>query len=204
MAPKYKLTYFNIRALAEPIRFLFAYGNIEYEDIRIERENWPKVKSSYPAGKLPILEVDGKIVVQSSAICRYLAKQVGLAGANDWEALEIDSVVDTITDVRLQIVYYAFEEDKAAKAKKKETLEKETLPAYLSRLESIAKENGGYFVGGKLTWADLYLAAIHETFTHFLEGNPLDSYPSLQGVVDKVYALPAIKDWIAKRPKTDI
>lgn len=35
--PIYKFYYFNLKALGEPIRVLFAYGCIKYEDIRIER-----------------------------------------------------------------------------------------------------------------------------------------------------------------------
>lgn len=46
MAPQYKLTYFDVRALAEPIRLLFAFQGIEYTDERIQRENWPALKSS--------------------------------------------------------------------------------------------------------------------------------------------------------------
>lgn len=44
--PTYRLYYFNFRALAEPIRYLFAYGGVAYEDVRVEREDWPKLKSS--------------------------------------------------------------------------------------------------------------------------------------------------------------
>lgn len=44
MAPKYKLTYFDIKALGEPIRMLFSYANVEFEDERISFENWPKLK----------------------------------------------------------------------------------------------------------------------------------------------------------------
>lgn len=43
---KYVLSYFNIKALAEPIRLLLSYGKIDFEDRRIEREEWPKVKAS--------------------------------------------------------------------------------------------------------------------------------------------------------------
>lgn len=44
--PQYKVIYFNVKALAEPMRFLLAYGNIDFEDVRIEKENWPALKSS--------------------------------------------------------------------------------------------------------------------------------------------------------------
>jgi prostaglandin-H2 D-isomerase / glutathione transferase len=54
-----------------------------------------------PMGQMPVLEVDGKRVHQSVAISRYLAKQVKLSGADDWEDLQIDTVVDTINDFRL-------------------------------------------------------------------------------------------------------
>jgi len=42
----YKLTYFNFTGLAEPIRFLLSYLNIDFEDNRFEREQWPSIKPS--------------------------------------------------------------------------------------------------------------------------------------------------------------
>lgn len=53
-----------------------------------------------PLGEMPVLEVDGKQFHQSMSICRYLAKKVGLAGKNEVEDYEIDSVVDTVSDFR--------------------------------------------------------------------------------------------------------
>jgi hypothetical protein len=40
----YKLYYFNFGGLAEPIRYLLKYGETEFEDVRIEEEDWPKWK----------------------------------------------------------------------------------------------------------------------------------------------------------------
>jgi prostaglandin-H2 D-isomerase / glutathione transferase len=120
----YKLFYFNVKALAEPIRFMLSYGNLEFEDNRISKEDWPKHKDckkieksqallitlftqfyflseAMPMGQMPVLEIDGKKVHQSISICRYLAKKVGLAGKTDFENFEIDSVVDTVNDLRL-------------------------------------------------------------------------------------------------------
>lgn len=42
----YKLTYFNVRAAAEPVRLIFAYAGVKYEDIRIGHAEWPEIKKS--------------------------------------------------------------------------------------------------------------------------------------------------------------
>ncbi|XP_066998890.1 glutathione S-transferase [Anabrus simplex] len=203
MAPKYKLTYFNAKALAEPIRFLFAYGGLEFEDVRISTKDWPNHKSSFPYGKVPTLEVDGQIIDQSKAIGRYLAKKVGLMGKDDWEDLLIDSVVDTFNDFRLECAEYAYEPDPKIKAKKQEKLWKETIPFYMNKLDELAKENGGYLVCGKLTWADVYVAGMHETYILYSGQNFLEGRAHLKSVVDKVYAIPAIKAIIDKRPSNE-
>lgn len=44
--PTFTLFYFNIKALAEPVRYLFAYGGQEYEDVRVTRDEWPALKPS--------------------------------------------------------------------------------------------------------------------------------------------------------------
>ncbi|RZB38601.1 GST N domain containing protein, partial [Asbolus verrucosus] len=91
IAPAYKLTFFPVAALAEPIRFLFSYGGIEFEDYRFEEKYWPLIKPNMPFGQVPILELNGKVAHQSIAMARYAAKQVKLVGSNDWEDLEIDA-----------------------------------------------------------------------------------------------------------------
>lgn len=54
-----------------------------------------------PMGKVPVLEIDGKVLNQSMAIARYLSKKAGLAGSDDWESLLIDIAVDNIQDLRI-------------------------------------------------------------------------------------------------------
>ena len=46
MAPKYKLTYFDIRGRAEMIRMMFGAANVKFEDVRIKFEDWPPLKAS--------------------------------------------------------------------------------------------------------------------------------------------------------------
>jgi Glutathione S-transferase, N-terminal domain. len=64
MAPVYKLTYFNVMALGEPIRFLCSYGGVEFEDNRIEHEDWPQLKpckSSHITVRALTLSMDGVV-----------------------------------------------------------------------------------------------------------------------------------------------
>ena len=41
-----KLYYFNLRGRAELSRLILAQGGADYEDTRIEKEDWPKLKPS--------------------------------------------------------------------------------------------------------------------------------------------------------------
>ena len=53
-----------------------------------------------PFGNIPALEIDGtKMLGQSHTVARYLARQHGLAGKNDWEAAQADMYVDCIYDL---------------------------------------------------------------------------------------------------------
>lgn len=58
------------------------------------------IKPEFEYGQLPILEVDGKQLAQSNAICRFLAKKFDLNGAGDWEAAKIDELADVLVDFR--------------------------------------------------------------------------------------------------------
>lgn len=62
-----------------------------------------------PMGQMPVLEVDGRRVHQSLAMCRYVAKQVGVAGNDAFEDLQIDAIVDTINEFRLSKSYMSFD-----------------------------------------------------------------------------------------------
>ncbi|KDR24333.1 glutathione S-transferase-like [Zootermopsis nevadensis] len=204
MPQKYKLSYFCVKALGEPIRFLLSYGGVEFEDYRFEKEQWSQIKPTTPFGKAPVLEIDGKQTHQSAAICRYLAKQFGLNGSNDWEALEIDAIVDTLTDFRQQIANYYYDQDEATKEKKWGPLKNETVPYYMSKFDEVVKKNEGYFVGGKLTWADIYFVGILDYLNGMVKEDLVEKYPNLKALKEKILALPPIKAWVEKRPDSEM
>uniref|UniRef100_A0A915K820 glutathione transferase n=1 Tax=Romanomermis culicivorax TaxID=13658 RepID=A0A915K820_ROMCU len=73
----YKLCYFNVRGKAEGIRYIFAQAGVDFEDHRVSHDEWPKLKPNTPMGQLPVLHIDNKVLCQSMAIARYIAKEYG-------------------------------------------------------------------------------------------------------------------------------
>ncbi len=93
----YKLTYFNIRGLAETSRMLFKAAGQQFEDYRypismkdgqFSRPEWDADKPKYIYEKIPVLEIDGGkyTIAQSKAIERFLARRFNMFGNNDVEA----------------------------------------------------------------------------------------------------------------------
>ncbi|XP_022173346.1 glutathione S-transferase-like [Myzus persicae] len=198
----YKLTYFNLTARGEQIRFLLSYLNVDFEDVRFKPEQWPEIKPTMPFGKVPVLEIDGKTVNQSIAISRYLAKKAGLAGNDEWESLLIDVAVDNIYEIRQEIMKYYHEKNEEIKSKLRGPIVNDSIPFYFDKFEKIVSENGGYFVNGKLSWPDLYFVSILDHIKSVIDVDLVDGRPHLKALKHKVLEIPQIKSWIARRPKS--
>jgi len=108
--PELKLIYFNIRGLGELPRLIMHYADVQFEDTRLDREQWMEMRSRTPFGQVPVLEVDGQQLAQSHAISRYLARQNGMAGKDDWEQALADMYVEHVKDMmigmNIQLFYY--------------------------------------------------------------------------------------------------
>lgn len=103
----------------------------------------------------------------------------------------------------LEIAAYSYESNEASKEEKfKET--KEIVPYYLERLDAQVKKNGGYFVGGALTWADLTFVGMLDYLNYMMKENIIENYENLKQLKQKVEEVPAIKSWIEKRPPSDL
>ncbi|XP_020280143.1 glutathione S-transferase-like [Pseudomyrmex gracilis] len=201
--PRYRLIYFNARGRAEHIRYIFAHTGIDYIDERISNDRWPELKKSMPYGMLPVLEIDGKPIAQSNAVARYLAREHNLAGKDEWESMLCDVLVDTLGDLKQFIFQYRTEEDSFKKEEKKARLLRETIPFYLNKFEQTVADNGGYAVGSTTTWADFVFTVALENFENIFGAAALENYPALRGLKKRVHEIPAIAEWLARRPHSE-
>nr|QED40976.1 glutathione S-transferase [Matsumurasca onukii] len=202
MAAKYKVTYFPIMGLGEPIRFLLAYMGEDFEDCRVKWGEWPDIKPNTPWGKMPILEIEGKAgVTQSQAVTRFLARQAGLCGDGAWEDLKIDEIVSVVDELRGELAKYYYERDEERKASLKEPVLTQTVPFYMKKINTLIQENKGYLANGKFSWADVFFAAISDHMSNMNGSDITADYPQAKALRERVYAIPKIKAWVDKRPK---
>ena len=200
----YKLYYFNGRGRAEVSRLIFAAAGQKYEDIRYEREQWLAHKNEMPLGQMPVLEFEGKMLPQSIAIARFLAKQFQLAGKNNFEQAQVDAVVDTINDVLSKFIAANFEKDEAKKQELMKNFLSEELPKGFQNLENLGKlygSGGPFFVGNQLTWADLLFHEVSHALLQ-ADANCLDKFPWLKQNRAEVEKQPKIAEYLKNRPQT--
>ncbi|CAF1250146.1 unnamed protein product [Didymodactylos carnosus] len=200
----YKLYYFAGRGRAEVSRLIFAAAGQQYEDIRYEHSDWPAHKQEMPLGQMPVLEFNKTKIPQSLSIARFLAKQFNLAGKDNLEQAKVDAVVDTIADLMRKLSPLMFDKDEARKQQAIKTFQEEELPKHLQNLEKLAElygQNGAFFVGGSLTWADLLF---YEMNSHLLKIDPnvLQKYARLTKNRQEVEKQPKVSDYLKSRPET--
>ncbi|KAH7700456.1 Glutathione S-transferase 1 [Aphelenchoides avenae] len=92
----YRLMSVQQRGLGEPARLMFHFAKQSFEDMRLTTDEVKAMKPKLPYGQLPLLEVDGTPIAQSYAIYRFLGRQFGLAGKDNVEAAQVDSLADHI------------------------------------------------------------------------------------------------------------
>jgi len=195
-----------VRGRAETSRLLLHYSGTKFEDIQITKKEWPQWKAKMPTGVMPVLEVDGKQLCQSTAIARYLAREGGLIPKNSWDMARADMLVEGIFDVwgHLKAVYLPkLDGDMKTSNEKWAQMVDTIVKPFLVTYTRFFNENGGqYFVGDSLTWADIAVAEFVSVLEDCFCQSILENFPQLKAFKEKIFSLPKLKEYVAQRPAT--
>ncbi|XP_002733919.2 glutathione S-transferase 3-like [Saccoglossus kowalevskii] len=212
---KLKLTYFDGPGRAEAIRLCFVVGGVEFEDERVNKEQWGAMKTAALENEkrnicqmpfLPWLEVDGVVISQSLAILRYAAATAGLDGKAPLEKAKIDMVLSTFQELLEITVKYVLAEE----SDKEQVLEKakEVWKKMLTKLESMMKEsNGGgkWLIGNDMSAADIvifsFLKQTDARLSSMVSKSIYDDLdiPCLKGLAERVGQVEKIKEYYDKQ-----
>ncbi|MGI9419937.1 MAG: glutathione S-transferase [Geminicoccaceae bacterium] len=200
-----KLHYFKGRGRAETTRWMLAVNRIDFENIAIETpEALAALRASgkLPFDQMPLLELDGLNLSQSSAMIRYLARQGDFYGDDDTETLWCDMIAGAVADFAETAIQAAFQPSTEIAMAGMQARFQKFGPRFEARLAS----NGGEFcVGNRLSFADVVMAEALTSYTEWLP-SLLSETPRLKDLQRRVLEQDGIVSYLGSEqhyPKAD-
>ncbi|MFK7963176.1 MAG: glutathione S-transferase family protein [Burkholderiaceae bacterium] len=193
--PTARLHYFAGRGRAETTRWMLAATGIPFENLPLETPGaLAALRSSgkLPFDQIPLLEIDGLCLSQSSALIRFLARRGNLYGDTPVEAMWCDMVAGAAADFAETAMQAAF------MATREEALLALALrvskfgPRFEDRLRS---NETGYVAGERLSFADVVLAQATHSYRE-IEVSLLSDYPLLSKHCELITKRPEISSYL--------
>ncbi|KAF8777980.1 glutathione S-transferase Mu 1-like [Argiope bruennichi] len=190
------LGYWDLRGLAEPIRFLLHYKKVDFEDKRyaFDTDGWQKDKFNlgldFP--NLPYY-IDGDTkLTQSTAILRYVARKYGLDGKDDDQKLRVSIAEQQIVDLRWGLILLVIRSDYNDNAKA-EFVKK--IPDMLKLWENFIGDQK-YLTGDDITYVD-FMAYDTFDFYRLFHAEALDEFPKLRAFQNRIKSLPELQEYLS-------
>ena len=195
---------------AEVVRLALFMGDVPFEDVRDQKRADLMAAGKLTFGAVPVLEADGKILSQTSAMAVYAAKLAGIHPEDAWDAAKVDECISGCTDVTVTVgKTFGMKDDEKASARAALIAPDGRLTLHLGGLEKICAENGGcsYAVGSTMTVADISIwRLVGWLSSGIIDGIPVDyvssTFPHLAALVAAVDAHPKVGEWKPK-PKSN-
>lgn len=187
-----KLTYFSLAARGFPIRVALRAAGVPWEDERITgaelaaRRGGPgKFSDEIPLGQLPVVNIDGRVFVESVQVARWAAR---LAPASAPQLYPADAMQQLVCDEATAVLDEAWskmpnprthpdpEQLKAARL----AWAPQVAPRFFLHLERRIRESGGPFVLGEAPClADLWIFAFMLQSVNYDHVDPafINDYP---------------------------
>ena len=203
---KPKLYYFDAPvSRGEECRLAFHLANVDFEDVRLSREEWLAFKPRTPFGHVPVLEIEGRpALAEANAILVFIGRKHDLHPSDAFEAARHEALMSHVEDLRATVVPTMRMADEAEKKRAREALSRDYLPTWARDTEKQLGD-GPFFAGNKLNVVDLKLHLI----VRWIASGSLDHVPAtlfagctkLMRLNDAVRDDPRIKAWYAKTAK---
>ncbi|CAL1532763.1 unnamed protein product [Lymnaea stagnalis] len=182
---------------AHRARLVLAHKNIQYETINVHLKNKPEwFLQRNPQGAVPTLELDDKVIYESTAVCEWLDDvytqnrlQPSDPYIRAWDRILLEGFGKVTT------LFYTFNR----KPEEREKLIDEFQKHYKFYEDILAKRGGPLFGGNKPSMIDFFLwphlerIPVLETIDSRV-GVDKAKFPKLAGWFDAMYQVPAVKE----------
>ena len=207
-----KLVYFNFPFWrAEVARISLFIGDVSFEDTRITGDEFSLIKESgemkdgtkIPFSQMPVLVINGKTIAQTGAIARVCGKLGGLYPEDIIKAGQVDQIIDAATDINVLIRPSMRETDPIKRKEMRIELSKHDLPRYFGFLDYLISENNSnYFVGDKMTIADIaiwrLIGWLSSGVIDDIDQSIVNKFTNLKNLCLLINNNEKIKEWVSK------
>jgi len=213
-AAQIELGYWAIRGLGQPVRFLLAFAEVPFSEVRlgaypdgtlitdksVESADWDEHKKTieFPFPNLPyLIDTSGPNelrLTQSNAITRYLGRRFDLYGDCEPDRAAIDVLQDEAYDFRNRIIETAYVET----TEYSEALAgfiATAIPHYVDRFEQYLQSTGtiSHFVGERISLVDFILYELIWQTSVMVPGSITENNrPSLFAFIESFANIPQI------------
>lgn len=196
------LYYLPLRARMESTRLILAYGDVTYEYNEVSFAEWGEAKPKNEIcnfNQLPSIKTEkGTVISQSGAIVRYAAKLAGVFPADIDECAVADMILELTQEMNLINPIQCYFTIGSEIYKEKYATYFGAFPSQISAAQKILGDRK--FYGGSVpNFGDFALFHICEA-TILVAPDSLEPYPVINAWFKSVLALPAVAEYIAKRP----
>lgn len=200
---KPRLTYFDAPvSRGEECRLALTIAGVDFEDVRIKRDEWPALKPKTPYGTMPFFEVDGQPVIgQTNAILTLIGRRHGLHPKDDFEAARHESVLSYVEELRANVTPTLRMTDEVEKKRARELLAADYMPTWAACVEKQIADHG-YFAGDAINVVDVKLFIAVRWFASgnvdHIPATVFSAFPKLMRVYEAVKNHERVKAWYAR------
>lgn len=218
---KIEIGYWAIRGLGQPIRFLLAFADVPFSEVRlganpdgtlitdksIESADWAAYKKTIalPFPNLPyLIDRSGPSelrLTQSNAILRYLGRRFDLYGDCESDRAAIDVLQDEAYDFRNWIIETTYVEATEYPDTLAEFIAT-AIPRYVDRFEQYLQSTGtiSHFVGERISLVDFILYELMWQTSVMVPGSITDTNrTNLFAFIESFENIPQIAAYMLKR-----
>merc|ERR1712228_430586 len=185
-----KLYYFAFSGKMSCVRLTLAAGGIAFENVcpagmqpsDDDKAEWLKLGGNTTTN-VPMMVCGDKAYTQSSAVIRVAARKAGLMPTDDEEVYQVDNMIAHVAD-SAQAAFKAIPMFGAKQDAVDNFIEKD-LPKHVGNIDRILGDKE-YFVGGKLSVADI---VVYDHLTEMIDAlvpGSLATWPKLEAFVKRV------------------
>lgn len=194
------LGYWDIRGLAQAIRYQLIYQGVEFDDLYhhhthdiASRQGWldQKFELGLDFPNLPYLLVgeDFKLT-EHMAIHQFIADkwQPELLGRDDLERTKVDVLAGVLSEFKIALHLECYTEQDKAKVAKRLLLNMKDIAASL--------QDKDFLLGPNICYLDFYMFELMQFIDFLTDGGVFERYPHLEDYQFRIASLPRLKEYL--------